>query len=125
MHKLSGAFITLLLSIGFAAGDTKEEPVGLILSSAGSKLTRADTETPLAARSGGGAAQLGRTCHTATPLRSLRWRTSAPTRNGAVKSIGITQDGQYVAVVACELAITGGPGQSFEIQLIIQKCVVP
>src|SRR6202521_4645558 len=52
MHKLSGAFITLLLSIGFAAGDTKEEPVGLILSSAGSKLLRADTETPLAARPG-------------------------------------------------------------------------
>ena len=44
--------LTLLLSIRFAAGDTKEEPVGLILTSAGSKLTRADTETPLAARPG-------------------------------------------------------------------------
>src|ERR1700730_352014 len=52
MHKLSAASITLLLSIGFAAGDTKEEPVGLILSSTGSKLLRADTETPLAARPG-------------------------------------------------------------------------
>src|ERR1700730_10946773 len=52
MHKLSAASITLLLSIGFAAGDTKEEPVGLILSSAERNLTRADTETPLAARPG-------------------------------------------------------------------------
>ena len=33
-------------------GDTKEEPVGLVLSAAGSKLLRADTETPLAARPG-------------------------------------------------------------------------
>src|SRR5438270_6520985 len=32
--------------------DTKEEPVGLVLSAAGSKLLRADTETPLAARAG-------------------------------------------------------------------------
>src|ERR1700732_1122987 len=52
MHKLSAASITLLLSSGFAAGDTKEEPVGLILASTGSKLLRADTETPLAARPG-------------------------------------------------------------------------
>src|SRR5260370_14129637 len=52
MHKLSAPLITLLLSVGFAAGDTKEEPVGLILSSTGSKLLRADTETPLAARAG-------------------------------------------------------------------------
>ena len=32
--------------------DTKEEPVGLVLSASGSKLLRADTETPLAARPG-------------------------------------------------------------------------
>ncbi len=32
--------------------DTKEEPVGLVLSATGSKLLRADTETPLAARPG-------------------------------------------------------------------------
>jgi tetratricopeptide (TPR) repeat protein len=32
--------------------DTKEEPVGLILSATGSKLLRADTETPLDARAG-------------------------------------------------------------------------
>src|ERR1700730_19191316 len=35
-----------------AFGDTKEEPVGLVLSAAGSKLLRADTETPLGARPG-------------------------------------------------------------------------
>src|ERR1700761_7509384 len=32
--------------------DTPEEPVGLVLSATGSKLLRADTETPLAARPG-------------------------------------------------------------------------
>ena len=32
--------------------DTKEEPVGLVLSATGSKLLRADTETPLTARPG-------------------------------------------------------------------------
>jgi protein O-mannosyl-transferase len=35
-----------------SAADTKEEPVGLILSAPGAKVTRASTETPLAARSG-------------------------------------------------------------------------
>jgi tetratricopeptide (TPR) repeat protein len=43
--------LLLLLSVpGF--GDTKEEPVGLVLSATGSQLLRADTETPLAARPG-------------------------------------------------------------------------
>jgi protein O-mannosyl-transferase len=44
------ATIVLLGPILFA--DTKEEPVGLVLSATGSKLLRADTETPLAARPG-------------------------------------------------------------------------
>jgi tetratricopeptide (TPR) repeat protein len=44
------ATIILLAPILFA--DTKEEPVGLVLSATGSKLLRADTETPLAARPG-------------------------------------------------------------------------
>src|SRR5580704_17531762 len=43
--------ILLVLSLpGFA--DTKEEPVILVLSATGSKLLRADTETPLEARPG-------------------------------------------------------------------------
>jgi tetratricopeptide (TPR) repeat protein len=42
----------LLVAAGLALADTKEEPVGLILSAAGSKLLRADTETPLDARAG-------------------------------------------------------------------------
>ncbi len=48
----------LILAIGAClvvlpvSGDTKEEPVGLILSGTGSKLLRADTETPLGARAG-------------------------------------------------------------------------
>src|SRR6516164_6062701 len=41
-----------LLCAALAFGDTKEEPVGLVLSAAGSKLLRSDTETPLLARPG-------------------------------------------------------------------------
>lgn len=52
MRKVAAAVLAALLSIGFAAGESKEEPVGLILTSAGSKLLRADSETPLAARPG-------------------------------------------------------------------------
>src|ERR1700757_3063882 len=46
------AALALSLTTGLIFGDSKEEPVGLILSAAGSKLLRADTETPLAARPG-------------------------------------------------------------------------
>src|SRR5580704_3133998 len=46
----SVAILLLCSAAGFA--DTKEEPVGLVLSATGSKLLRADTETPLAARPG-------------------------------------------------------------------------
>lgn len=49
--KVPVASILFLLA-GSAIGDTKEEPVGLVLSAAGSKLLRADTLTPLAARPG-------------------------------------------------------------------------
>src|SRR5580704_5485174 len=46
-------FTVLLLVAGALAwADTKEEPVGLVLSAGGSKLLRADTETPLGARPG-------------------------------------------------------------------------
>src|SRR5580704_19636953 len=41
-----------LAAAALAFADTKEEPVGLVLSAAGSKLLRADTETPLGARPG-------------------------------------------------------------------------
>ncbi|MBZ5607036.1 MAG: tetratricopeptide repeat protein [Acidobacteriia bacterium] len=49
---LSAISLLLVLAAGPAAGDTTEEPVGLILSAAGSKLLRAGTETLLAARAG-------------------------------------------------------------------------
>lgn len=42
----------LVLAPALRAADTKEEPVGLILTAAGGKVLRANTETPLAARSG-------------------------------------------------------------------------
>src|SRR3984957_8946396 len=46
-------FITIAAVCFGAAGEpAKEQPVGLVLSPNGSKLLRADTETPLAARGG-------------------------------------------------------------------------
>src|SRR5258708_2204602 len=42
----------LAASLHIASADTKEAPVGLVLSAAGSKLLRADTLTPLAAQPG-------------------------------------------------------------------------
>ncbi len=44
------ASASLVAAAAFA--DTKEEPVGLVLSAGGGKVLRADTETPLAARPG-------------------------------------------------------------------------
>src|SRR6266436_1201040 len=42
----------LATSLHIASADTKEAPVGLVLSAAGSKLLRADTLTPLSAQPG-------------------------------------------------------------------------
>ena len=42
----------LLPALSLFAADMREEPVGLILTAAGGKVLRANTETPLAARSG-------------------------------------------------------------------------
>ncbi len=48
-----GFAVLTLMCAPLGLGDTKpEEPVGLVLSATGSKLLRADTETPLAARPG-------------------------------------------------------------------------
>ena len=44
--------IVLVLSASQILADTNEQPVGLVLSGAGTKLLRADTETPLSARPG-------------------------------------------------------------------------
>ncbi len=50
---LAGCLAVVAFGAGAArAADSKEEPVGLILSAPGAKVTRASTETPLAARSG-------------------------------------------------------------------------
>ena len=52
MRRLGTICIAVLLAVAFLKADTKEEPVGLVLSATGSQLLRADTETPLAARPG-------------------------------------------------------------------------
>src|SRR5215469_8883912 len=49
---MSKLWLLILLSLPVMAEAPREEPVGLVLSAAGSKLLRADTETPLAARPG-------------------------------------------------------------------------
>ena len=46
------ACATILLLVPVLFAETKEEPVGLVLTGTGSQLLRADTETPLAARPG-------------------------------------------------------------------------
>src|SRR5712692_3581370 len=48
----TSALSLFALSVFALADQPKEEPVGLVLSAGGSKLLRANTETPLAARSG-------------------------------------------------------------------------
>src|SRR5580698_3206782 len=50
--RRSACATILIIFAGLLWGDAKEEPVGLVLSATGSKLLRADTETPLAARPG-------------------------------------------------------------------------
>lgn len=45
-------FLVLLAGSALCAADTTEEPVGLVLSAANSKVLRANTETPLATRAG-------------------------------------------------------------------------
>ncbi|HXJ42838.1 MAG TPA: caspase family protein, partial [Bryobacteraceae bacterium] len=52
VHAAIAAFILLLTPISLLADTPKEEPVGLILAAGGSKVLRAKSETPLAARSG-------------------------------------------------------------------------
>src|ERR1700722_1071173 len=88
------ACATVLLLVPILFADTKEEPVGLVLSATGSKLLRADTETPLAARPGdllfagdglrteGGPASFlfcpGKALDTLTPSGEVRLDAKAP-----------------------------------------------
>src|ERR1700733_5466030 len=88
------ATLLLLLSSPGFADTAKEEPVGLVLSAPGSKLLRADTETPLDARAGdllfpgdgirtanGPASFLfcpAKTLDTLTPSGEVRFDTKAP-----------------------------------------------
>jgi len=48
----AGGLALAFLPLGALAADSREEPVGLVLSAGGSKLLRANTETPLNARDG-------------------------------------------------------------------------
>src|ERR1700744_3607703 len=95
------ACATLLLLAPILLADTKEEPVGLVLSATGSKLLRADTETPLAAppgdllfagdglRTEGGPASFlfcpGKALDTLTPAGEVRLDAKAPkVRSGKI-----------------------------------------
>ena len=52
VHRRFSAALLVLASFHPAFADQKEQPVGLVLSTMGGKLLRANTETPLAARAG-------------------------------------------------------------------------
>src|SRR3984957_7694679 len=96
-----GSVALLLFCSAAGLADTKEEPVGLVLSATGSKLLRADTETPLAARPGdllfagdglrteGGPASFlfcpGKALDTLTPSGEVRLDAKAPkVRSGKI-----------------------------------------
>src|SRR5580658_2484931 len=48
----SGLLVAFVATVGLFAADQKETAVGLVLTGAGGKVLRADTETPLAAKPG-------------------------------------------------------------------------
>jgi tetratricopeptide (TPR) repeat protein len=94
----------VLLSAPGLADVAKEEPVGLVLSATGSKLLRADTETPLDARAGdllfsgdgirtetGPASFLfcpAKTLDTLTPSGEVRFDTKAPkVKSGKISEV--------------------------------------
>ncbi len=122
------ATILLLLSApGFA--DTKEEPVGLVLSATGSKLLRADTETPLAARPGdllfagdglrtedGPASFLfcpGKALDTLTPSGEVRLDVKAP----KVKAGKITEQPARSCVLPQTLRVAAASQQHYGVSM--------
>jgi tetratricopeptide (TPR) repeat protein len=132
------ATILVLLSVPGIA-DTKEEPVGLVLSATGSKLLRADTETPLDARPGdllftgdglrtetGPASFLfcpGKVLDTLTPSGEIRLDMKAP----KVRSGKITEQPARACTLPQTLRIAAASQQHYGVSMTrgLDKPAIP
>src|ERR1700733_12089519 len=131
------AILLLLLSVPGIADTAKEEPVGLVLSATGSKLLRADTETPLDARAGdllfsgdglktdaGPASFLfcpSKTLDTLTPSGDVRFDTKAP----KVKSGKITEQPARACTLPQTLRVAAASQQHYGVSMTRGGAEVP
>src|ERR1700733_9870928 len=127
-------FVLMLLCAAMAFADTafadtKEEPVGLVLSGTGSKLLRADTETPLAARPGdllfagdglkteGGPASFlfcpGKSLDTLTAAGEVRLDAKAP----KVRSGKITEQPAHACTLPQTLRVAAASQQHYGVSM--------
>ena len=127
--RMSACAIILIIFAGLLRGDAKEEPVGLVLSATGSKLLRADTETPLAARPGdllfagdglrteGGPASFlfcpGKALDTLTPLGEVRLDAKAP----KVRSGKITEQPARACTLPQTLRVAAASQQHYGVSM--------
>src|ERR1700722_4054363 len=123
------ACATVLLLVPILFADTKEEPVGLVLSATGSKLLRADTETPLAARPGdllfagdglrteGGPASFlfcpGKALDTLTPSGEVRLDAKAP----KIRSGKITEQPARACTLPQTLRVAAASQQHYGVSM--------
>src|SRR5580698_10051491 len=131
------ACATIILLGPLLLADTKEEPVGLVLSATGSKLLRADTETPLDARAGdllfsgdglktdaGPASFLfcpSKTLDTLTPSGDVRFDTKAP----KVKSGKITEQPARACTLPQTLRVAAASQQHYGVSMTRGGTEVP
>src|SRR3984885_14428199 len=127
MRSRLAALLMLCTAGGLA--DTPEQPVGLVLSATGSKLLRADTETPLDARPGdllfagdglkteaGPASFLfcpGKALETLTPVGEVRLDTKAP----KVKSGKITEQPARACTLPQTLRVAAASQQHYGVSM--------
>jgi tetratricopeptide (TPR) repeat protein len=126
---MSKLWLLILLSLPVMAEAPREEPVGLVLSAAGSKLLRADTETPLAARPGdllftgdglrteaGPASFLfcpGKSLDTLTPSGEVRLDAKAP----KVRTGKITEQPSHACVLPRTLRVEVASQQHYGVSI--------
>ena len=129
MRSVGFVLCATMMTVVTSADTPKEEPVGLILSATGSKLLRADTETPLAARPGdllfsgdglrtetGPASFLfcpGKTLDTLTAAGEVRLDTKAP----KVKSGKITEQPARACTLPQTLRVAAASQQHYGVSM--------
>ena len=129
MRSVGFVLCATMMTVVAWADTPKEEPVGLILSATGSKLLRADTETPLAARPGdllfsgdglrtetGPASFLfcpGKTLDTLTAAGEVRLDTKAP----KVKSGKITEQPARACTLPQTLRVAAASQQHYGVSM--------